>query len=97
MTVVEIDRSLEILVDEEADGDVQVSIRPEDVDLHENGDGLAAGTVSERYFQGDQTNYRVDLDAGPALTVVIQGRERGVRQGDEVSVDVDADAPVVFS
>jgi hypothetical protein len=39
----------------------------------------------------------VDLDDGPELTVVIQSREHSVRQGDDVSVDVDPRAPVVFS
>jgi spermidine/putrescine transport system ATP-binding protein len=95
-TVVEVSRSLNVPVDDETTGDVQLSIRPEDFALVENGDGLAAGEVSERYFQGDQTNYVVDLDDGPELTVVIQGREHSVRQGDAVSVDVDARAPVVF-
>ncbi|EMA71783.1 ABC transporter ATP-binding protein [Halorubrum distributum] len=77
-------------------GEVTVSIRPEDFTIAD-GDGVLRGTVVERYFQGDQTNYLVephgDVDE---LQVVIQGRESAVDTGDDVALDVVDGAPTVF-
>ncbi|ESS05463.1 MAG: ABC-type spermidine/putrescine transport system, ATPase component [uncultured archaeon A07HB70] len=77
-------------------GDVTVSIRPEDFELAA-GEGDVDGTVVERYFQGDQTNYLVD-PAGDVdeLQVVVQGRESGIDAGEHVSLGVVDGAPVVF-
>jgi spermidine/putrescine transport system ATP-binding protein len=76
-------------------GDVTVSVRPEDFDVVEDGD--VEGTVVERYFQGDQTNYVVDPDADlDELQVVVQGRETTVEAGDDASLRVVDGAPVVF-
>jgi spermidine/putrescine transport system ATP-binding protein len=77
-------------------GEVTVSIRPEDFTIA-NGDGALHGTVVERYFQGDQTNYLVDPhgDVGE-LQVVIQGRESAVDTGADVGLDVVDGAPTVF-
>lgn len=81
--------------DEAVDGEVTVSIRPEDFQLVD--DGALAGTVTERYFQGDSTNYRIEPAADiETLTVVAQGRESPVNRGDEVAVTVSPDAPVLF-
>lgn len=76
-------------------GEVTVSVRPEDFDVVE--DGAVTGTVVERYFQGDQTNYVVDPDAElDELQVVVQGRETTVDTGDDASLRVVDGAPVVF-
>ncbi|MFB6242794.1 MAG: ABC transporter ATP-binding protein [Halobaculum sp.] len=79
-----------------ADGEeVTVSIRPEDFQLTDG--GPLAGTVSERFFQGDQTNYVVDPDADvDEIQVVVQGRETTVDTGDRTDLRVTEGAPVVF-
>jgi len=75
--------------------DVTISIRPEDFELAE--DGQLDGEVVERFFQGDRTNYRVEAPADlQSFTVVSQGRESPVNRGDEVSVTVSPEAPVLF-
>ena len=77
-------------------GEVTVSIRPEDFTIAD-GDGVLRGTVVERYFQGDQTNYLVDPHGDiDELQVVIQGRESAVDTGDDVALDVVDGAPTVF-
>ncbi|WP_152040904.1 ABC transporter ATP-binding protein [Salinigranum salinum] len=77
-------------------GDVTVSIRPEDFGVT-NGDGVVDGTVAERYFQGDQTNYVIDPDADiEELQVVVQGRKSSVDTGEHVSLGITDGAPVVF-
>ncbi|PSQ56092.1 ABC transporter ATP-binding protein [Halobacteriales archaeon SW_8_68_21] len=76
--------------------DPTVSVRPEDF-LVVDGDGVLAGEVVERYFQGDQTNYVVDPVADfEEVQVVVQGREGRVNTGDGVSLAVADGAPVVF-
>jgi len=76
-------------------GSVTVSVRPEDFELVE--DGPVRGTVVERFFQGDRTNYVVDPDGDlEELQVVVQGRETTVDTGEETGVDVVKGAPVVF-
>jgi spermidine/putrescine transport system ATP-binding protein len=78
-------------------GEVTVSIRPEDFTTADDGDGALRGTVVERYFQGDQTNYVVDPDGDiDELQVVIQGRESPVENGAEISLDVVDGAPTIF-
>lgn len=93
-TVVEV-ADLSFTTADSVDGDVTVSIRPEDFTL---GDDGLDGVVRERYFQGDQTIYRVDPKAGGVgrVQMVIQGRETPVERGDEVTVGVEDGAPVVF-
>jgi spermidine/putrescine transport system ATP-binding protein len=80
------------------DGDVTVSIRPEDFSLAENGDATFDGEVVERYFQGDQTNYIVDAGADGLsnVQVVMQGRETPVSRGERAAFTVEEGAPVVF-
>ncbi len=79
-----------------ARGDVSVSIRPEDFNFVDEG-GDFSGAVTERYFQGDQTNFVIDPDSDlDEVQVVIQGREGGVDTGERVSVEVVHGAPVVF-
>jgi spermidine/putrescine transport system ATP-binding protein len=94
-TVVEVG-DLSFTTTTDVSGDVTVSIRPEDFTLDD--DGGLSGTVTERYFQGDQTIYRVDPDAPEIgrLQLVMQGRETPVEQGEHVSVGVESGAPVVF-
>ncbi|WP_254766070.1 ABC transporter ATP-binding protein [Salinilacihabitans rarus] len=76
-------------------GSVTVSVRPEDFEI--TPDGALRGTVAERYFQGDQTNYVVDPNANvDELQVVVQGRQTSVETGEETGVDVLEGAPVVF-
>ena len=76
--------------------DVTVSIRPEEFTFVGDG-GAFTGEVTERYFQGDQTNFVVDPDFElDEVQVVVQGREGGVDTGETVSVEVVDGAPVVF-
>ncbi|WP_416839765.1 ABC transporter ATP-binding protein [Haloferax sp. DFSO52] len=95
-THVTVGGALEFDTDEDVSGDVTVSVRPEGFSLATNGDGVE-GTVRERYFQGDQTRYVLDMDAElPNLQIVMQGRKSPVETGETVAVTVDDDAPVVF-
>ncbi|ADQ67204.1 spermidine/putrescine ABC transporter ATPase component [Halogeometricum borinquense DSM 11551] len=81
--------------DTEVNGAVDVSIRPEDLIVADDGD--ISGTVVERYFQGDQTNYVIEsANDLPPLSVVTQGRRGNIERGDELRVDVRPGAPVVF-
>jgi len=78
-------------------GSVTVSVRPEDFELVDDGHGDLSGTVVERYFQGDRTNYLVDPDADlPDLQVVAGGRETDVDTGERTDVGVAEGGPVVF-
>ncbi|WP_435152615.1 ABC transporter ATP-binding protein [Haladaptatus sp. DFWS20] len=79
------------------DGNVTVSIRPEDFSLASNGSGVG-GVVIERYFQGDQTNYIVEPDSESLsdVRVVMQGRDTPISRGDRASFEVQDGAPVVF-
>lgn len=96
-TEIELTDGAAIRATEAASGDVTVSIRPEDFELTADGD--IDGTVVERFFQGDQTNFRIDphADGLDDFTVVLQGREAPVGRGDDLSVAVDPEAPVLFS
>jgi len=80
------------------EGDVTVSVRPERIQLLAEGDGLFAGTVTERYFQGDHANYVVQPDDAslPPVEVTLYGEERGFEREDRVGVDFDTDADPVF-
>jgi spermidine/putrescine transport system ATP-binding protein len=79
------------------EGDVLVSIRPEDVTIA-NGEHTFEGTVTERYFQGDQTDYIVNPDGDfEEMTVTIQGEETAIDRDDRAGFAIDDDAPVVFS
>jgi len=76
-------------------GDVTVSVRPEDFALAP--DGEVRGTVVERFFQGDHTNYVVDPEPPiDRIQVVVQGRATDVDTGDETGIDILDDAPVVL-
>lgn len=77
-------------------GEVRVAIRPEDFEFAaEDGNGMLSGSVVERYFQGDQTSYVLDTAVGD-VQVVVQGRETSVDTGDEATVRIVEDSPVVF-
>ncbi|MFC4551814.1 MULTISPECIES: ABC transporter ATP-binding protein [Halorussus] len=87
------------------EGDVTVSIRPEDISLavgreggadRETGTATFEGEVVERYFQGDHTNYTVEVGDGLTMSVVAQGREAPIERGDRASFAFANDAPVVF-
>ncbi|WP_227375902.1 ABC transporter ATP-binding protein [Haladaptatus halobius] len=79
------------------EGPVTVSIRPEDFSLASNG-GTFRGVVTERYFQGDQTNYIVEPDSAPIsdVRIVTQGRNTPISRGDRASFDIQRGAAVVF-
>lgn len=81
------------------EGDVTVSVRPERIDLRDDREGLFTGTVSERYFQGDHTDYVVQPDDTglPTVEVTLYDKKSVFDEGDTVSVDFDAEtAPVFF-
>ncbi|MFB6160297.1 MAG: ABC transporter ATP-binding protein [Haloferacaceae archaeon] len=82
------------------EGDVTVSVRPEEIDLLDGDGGLFGATVTERYFQGDHTDYVVvpDDDGLPSIEVTIHGRQARFEEGDAVNVDFDSEeAPVFFA
>ena len=80
-----------------ASGTATVSIRPEEFVVRPGGDGGLSGEVIERYFEGDQTNYVIDLSADiDPVQVVVQGRETAVDTGEQASLTVVDDAPVIF-
>ena len=80
------------------EGDVDISIRPEDFVFEEYGQGAIDATVVEKYFQGNHTNYVVEPDASalPQIDVTVHGHKSPVRTGDSVSLSVLEDAPVLF-
>jgi spermidine/putrescine transport system ATP-binding protein len=85
-------------VDRDVQGDVRISVRPEDISLSTADDGDFAGEVVERYFQGDQTNYVVDpqpSDVGH-VDVVMQGRDTPVERGETAHFELVDGGPVVF-
>ncbi|MFC4450612.1 ABC transporter ATP-binding protein [Halorussus aquaticus] len=99
------DGGVQFVPDEQVrEGDVTVSLRPEDISLAESAtassdrsDGSTfEGEIVERYFQGDQTNYVVSVGDGLELSVVMQGRSERVERGDRASFRFSDDAPVVF-
>lgn len=99
MTVVEIGRNdgFSFETDATADGEVTVSIRPEDIDLVDSA-ATFTGKIKDRYFQGDQTLYTVELLTNlPDVQVVMQGRSSPVEQGERASFRIEPDAPVIFS
>ena len=82
------------------EGEVTVSVRPEDIDLTTDGEGLFEGTVTERYFQGDHTDYVVVPDHGdlPSVEATLHGRQGRFDEGDKVRVGFDTEeAPVYFT
>ncbi|WP_276299606.1 ABC transporter ATP-binding protein [Halorussus lipolyticus] len=86
------------------EGDVTVSLRPEDLSLVNGASGTSAGSngntfegdIVERYFQGDQTNYVVETGDDLELEVVMQGRSTPVERGKRAAFRFEDDAPVVF-
>ncbi|PSP54683.1 ABC transporter ATP-binding protein [Halobacteriales archaeon QS_1_67_19] len=93
-----------------SEGQVNVSIRPEDISLTDevagdarpdtalksDGGATFEGEVTERYFQGDQTNYVVEVGDQLELSVVMQGRSTPVGRGDRAAFRFGNDAAVVF-
>ncbi|WP_435365435.1 ABC transporter ATP-binding protein [Haloarchaeobius sp. DYHT-AS-18] len=92
------DDGFDFTTDESVEGEVTVSVRPEDISLTTPEDSAFTGDIVERYFQGDQTNYVVE-PASPALSniqVVMQGRQTPVERGDTAHFELVDDGPVVF-
>jgi spermidine/putrescine transport system ATP-binding protein len=79
------------------DGEVTVSIRPEEFYLEADGPGVRA-RVSERYFQGERTDYVVDPTEAdlPAIDVTEMGKESRFDEGGDVRVKFDESSPVLF-
>ncbi|WP_458209133.1 ABC transporter ATP-binding protein [Haladaptatus sp. NG-SE-30] len=98
-SVVEVggERGFRFTTDTAVDGEVTVSVRPEDFAISDDEAGIR-GAVVERYFQGDQTIYTFKPEASelPAINVVLQGRTTPVDKGDDATFAVTEDAPVVF-
>jgi spermidine/putrescine transport system ATP-binding protein len=86
------------------EGDVTISLRPEDVSILDadptasdrDGGATFDAKVVERYFQGDQTNYVVQVGDGLELSVVMQGQSTPVERGERATFGFAAGAPVVF-
>jgi len=80
-----------------SEGDVTVSVRPERISLIADGDGLFTGTVTDRYFQGDHTDYVVEPDTPGLPTVEATAFEgRTFEEGETVGVQFDTDEDPVF-
>jgi spermidine/putrescine transport system ATP-binding protein len=77
---------------------VNVSIRPEDFIFEDSSKGPIKGTVTEKYFQGNYTNYVVnpDINQLPNIDVTVHGHKKSVSTGDQVSLSVVDGSPVVF-
>ncbi|MEF2074717.1 ABC transporter ATP-binding protein [Consotaella aegiceratis] len=60
-------------------GPATISLRPEKIDIVEQGQGVLSGLVIERIFLGDQWLFRVETPIGPLLVV---RRNRGQREAD---------------
>ena len=81
-----------------ADGqNVQVFLRPENFVLHRTKQGEHAwtGTVSFCTYQGDCWDYHVD-SAGTTLRVRVHKEKAGLKRGDTVYLEPDAEAAVVM-
>ena len=79
------------------DGEVTVSIRPEEFYLEDEGPGVRA-RVTERYFQGERTDYVVDPTEAdlPAVEVTEMGKESRFSEGGDVRLNFDESSPVLF-
>jgi iron(III) transport system ATP-binding protein len=73
---------------------VEVSIRPENIRLAAAGSGTH-GTVTERTFLGNISEYYVSLDSGPALRVQTHPAQV-FSAGDKVAIDIDTTQCSVF-
>ncbi|MSP44349.1 MAG: ABC transporter ATP-binding protein [Xanthobacteraceae bacterium] len=73
---------------------VEVSIRPENIQLSVGGTGARA-TISERTFLGNITEYYASLDPGPTLRVQTHPAQV-FAVGDKVTVEIDATQCSVF-
>jgi iron(III) transport system ATP-binding protein len=77
-----------------AGDNVEVSIRPENIQLKPGGTGAPA-TIGERTFLGNITEYYAGLDSGPTLRVQTHpGQVFAI--GDKVTVEIDATQCSVF-
>jgi spermidine/putrescine transport system ATP-binding protein len=78
-------------------GDVTVSIRPEEFYLEDEGPGVRA-RVTERYFQGERTDYVVDPTEAdlPTVEVTEMGKESRFSEGGDVRLNFDESSPVLF-
>ncbi len=72
-----------------------LSVRPEDVRLARNGEGLP-GRVAQTSFRGENTLLWVEFPAGASLRVSC-GNDSGFRQGDGVRVTIPAEAGALFA
>lgn len=98
-TIVEMSDSVDFSfeVTQKIEGNVQISIRPEDINLTK-ADNSFDGKIVERYFQGDQTLYTISLDTDiPDLQVVIQGQSSQINQGEYASFSIEPDGPTLYN
>ena len=75
--------------------DATLSLRPEDVRLSRDGDGLP-GRVTQASFRGQSTLLWVGLDAGGSLRVSCP-HDAGFAQGEAVRVTIPPDAGALFA
>ena len=73
---------------------VEVSIRPENINLNAAGNGTPA-TISERTFLGNISEYYASLDSGPTLRVQTHPAQV-FTAGDKVAIEIDATQCSVF-
>lgn len=82
---------------EVSEGSVSVGIRPENIQISATETGAWTGTISEQYFQGDQTRYVVDSNIfEEPVEIIVQGNHPSLKPGEQVSLDTDAESLMVF-
>ena len=70
-----------------AEGDVEVSIRPESITLKRSGTTALAGTVRKAAYLGGLMEYSVDSEIGPLFAVSL-AVERPYAMGDDVAIEL---------
>jgi len=77
------------------DGPLKILFRPENTVVKELPGGMLKGSVSGAFFLGDRTRLIVDGVGKESLTIETGGR-REYRQGDEIGIDIDAEAILIM-
>lgn len=78
------------------EGSIRVGIRPENIRLSKTDEGQWRGTVSEHYFQGDQTRFVVEIEEVAETIEVVQGGPSSITEGDAVSLRVEGTNLMIF-
>lgn len=79
-------------------GELTIALRPEDIEVDYSSEPLFDATVTDRYFQGDHTEYSIQpsIDGLPELTVNEYRSEIDLQEGDTTSVGFRSDEVHIF-